>query len=209
MGKRNKLKAPKSEGATRAIVHDLIPIDVPKHVEGAVVEMDNALYEKISEVTKDDRGEWRSGERERVRVVISFKHDPVGRMFARGQIQEAEYKAASEFQGLHDQAQIGVIRALDPAKEYVDGGLMPDPLTDVQQRAIRRIRAVEGKIKNAHGVTGLAVFNAVLVDKVPVEAAARRFNAETRRQVEFWSLLFRQCLHTLGIEMGTIGVRCA
>lgn len=204
MAKKQKLKAPKVCAGSRAVVHDLIPLDVPKHVEGAVVEIDNALYDKIDEARQDERGEWRTGDRERVRVVISFKHDPVGRMFARGQIQEAEYKAARELQRLHDQAQIGVIRAMDPSKECVDGGLLPDPLTDVQQRAIRQIRAVERGLKMAHGTIGLSLINAVLVGKQTLEQAARDRGADTTRRIEFWCGLFHQCLHSLGIEMGTI-----
>src|SRR5262249_13324498 len=50
---------------------------------------------------------WRPPERPRSTVVINLREDPVGRMHARRQVDEAQYSAARAYQRLYDTATIG------------------------------------------------------------------------------------------------------
>lgn len=207
--KRRKLKkatdaAPKSAN----IIHDRLA-DIAMTQDIGIAEMPDPYA--IPEPSTRERagetpeGEWKTPERPRVRVIQSFRRDPIGRMFARHQIGDAEHQAARDFQDLHDDAQIGVIRSIDPAKEAVDGGALPDVLTDKQQSAIRRIRTVERAIKDRHGAQGLVVLNGVIVAKLTVEQVANSHGGPAAaKKVEFWRGLFRETLQTLGVEMGTI-----
>ena len=205
MAKKNKLKAPKEQLPKRGVVHDRRAIQVPAHADIAAVDIYDPfqIADGAQPVERNGVIEWVVPPADRITVVKSLKRDPIGKMHARKQIGDAEHDAACALQKLHDQAQLGVIKAMDPAKDYVDGGILPDPLTTLQAKARARIKAVEKRICQSHGAWGLSILNAVLIDKWPVEAAARARGAMSRREIEYWTGLFHQCLYSLGIEMGT------
>ena len=81
-----------------------------------------------------------------VEVIRSYRDDPLAGMRARGQIEEWQLMAGRRWQQLVDQAQIGGIKALDPSKDAVDGGRLPDPLTDHQAFALRELKAVDERL---------------------------------------------------------------
>lgn len=205
MGKRSKLKAPKEQPVKRGVTHDRRAIQLPAHAEIAAIDIPDPyqIVDGVERVEHNGIVEWVVPPSDKITVIKSFKRDPVGRMHARKQIGDAEYDAACALQKLHDQAQLGLIKAMDPAKDYVDGGILPDPLTALQAKARARIKSVETRIGKSHGTWGISILNAVLIDKWPVESAARARGAVTRRQIEYWVGLFHQCLYSLGLEMGT------
>ena len=81
-----------------------------------------------------------------VEVIRSYRDDPMAEMRTRGHIQEWQLLAGRRWQQLVDQAQIGGIKALDPGKDAVDGGRLPDPLTDHQAFALRELKAVDERL---------------------------------------------------------------
>lgn len=205
--KRKKLKT--AAISVRMVdVHDLVRADVPRGPDIEITEMRNPYVVSEDAVWDSARGEWTVPRRPPIRVIQSFKCDPIGKMFARKQIDEREHDAARRLQRLHDDAQIGVIRAVDPGREAVDGGSLPEVLTDRQQRAIRKIRLVERAICEKHGKQGLSVLNGVLIEKRTVDqfAAIYGYHPPSPKKIDYWRALFRECLHTLGAELGTISV---
>ena len=95
--------------------------------------------------------EWVPPRRPMMTVVRALREDPVGRMFARHQIDTAQYQAARAFQQAADQSTIGSIKSVDLEKTKVSGGLSPEPLTDGRRRAMARLRVAEERLSASRG----------------------------------------------------------
>src|SRR6516165_7348705 len=54
---------------------------------------------------------WTPPERPRSTVIVNLREDPIGRMHARRQVDEAQYSAARAYQRLYDCATIGKTRS--------------------------------------------------------------------------------------------------
>lgn len=130
-------------------------------------------------------------------VMRSTRDDPLGDMHARRQIDDAQYHAGREFQGHFEAAERGP-RAIDPSKEYVDGGLAPEPISEAQRRAGRQLAIAY----RALGQDGSAIVHDVLV-----HCRTRKQVAETRgvcgeRWEKYYGLRFQECLDCLAIVYG-------
>jgi hypothetical protein len=97
-------------------IHDRRSKDVLRNRHVSIIEVEDPY----------ERGEM---------IVVSrqLRGDPLGRLHAHGQIDQAQYNAGRAFQFDWETAERGA-RAIDPTKEAVDGGQMPEPITDGQAR---------------------------------------------------------------------------
>jgi hypothetical protein len=145
---------------------------------------------------------WRPPERPRSTVIVNLREDPIGRMHARRQVDEAQYSAARVYQRLYDCATIGNLSPADPSRIRVDGGKAPDPISASRMAAATRLRSVEGTLKDWHGHAGLSLTLCVLTGGKSVDKAARDFGASSEREARFWGLLFRKCLDVLAKALG-------
>src|SRR6516162_11681686 len=145
---------------------------------------------------------WTPPERPRSTIIVSLREDPIGRMHARRQVDEAQYSAARAYQRLYDTATIGNLSPADPSRIRVDGGKAPDPISAVRMAAATRLRSVEGTLKDWHGHAGLSLTRRVLTGGKSVDKAARDFGANSEREARFWGLLFRKCLDVLAKALG-------
>lgn len=130
-------------------------------------------------------------------VLRQLRGDPLGRLHAHRQIDEAQYHAGRAYQRDWELAERGA-RAIDPSKEAVDGGLLPEPLTDSQVAARKRlvqVRAVMGR-KAAYVVDLVVICGQSITAIVPVERQIYR------RQ---FAHLLRNGLDELAIEYGLAG----
>jgi hypothetical protein len=95
-------------------IHDRRSKDVLRNRHVSIIEVEDPY----------ERGEM---------IVVSrqLRGDPLGRLHAHGQIDQAQYNAGRAFQFDWETAERGA-RAIDPTKEAVDGGQMPEPITDGQ-----------------------------------------------------------------------------
>jgi hypothetical protein len=134
---------------------------------------------------------------EKISVLRQLRSDPLGRLHAHHQIDEAQYHGGRAFQFDFETAERGP-RAIDPGKEAVDGGMMPDPLSEARMAATDRLKDVYRKL----GLTGSAIINNVLVHGMTIESmcAARGENSEIARK--YLGRRFRECLDTLAIIYG-------
>jgi hypothetical protein len=105
---------------------------------------------------------WTPPRRPLVTVVRALRDDPLGRMFARHQIDQPQYLGGRSYQELIEVVQIGAMRSVDLGKTLVSGGRFSEPLTDSRQRAARRLRSVEGEVLTRHGTEGLSLARTVL-----------------------------------------------
>src|SRR5262249_15992033 len=135
-------------------------------------------------------------------VIVNLREDPMGRMHARHQVDDAQYRAARAYQRLYDSATIGNLSPADPARVRVDGRQRPDPISAARMAAAKRLRSVERTLTDWHGHAGLSLTRCVLTGVLTVDKTARDFGARTEHDRRFWGLLFRKCLDVLAKALG-------
>lgn len=138
---------------------------------------------------------------ERIQVLRSVRDDPVAGMHARGQVDDAQLAAARKWQALHEGAEIGSISAIDPGKEAVDGGRIPEPITDRQIKAIRGLAEADKRL----GHDGKALVMDILGRRIGIREAAEKRGEFTRSGWEYTGKRFRECLESLAILWGFAG----
>jgi hypothetical protein len=136
-----------------------------------------------------------------VTVIASLKEDPLGRMYARRQIDQPRFLAGRSYQECHDAAVIGAIRSVDLSRTKVSGGLPAEPLTDRQRKAAAKLRAIEARVEQRHGDVGIGLVRAVLAERRPLETA-RLAGASSASDIRSWCWLFRKCLDTIAVVTG-------
>jgi hypothetical protein len=165
-----------------AKVHDRRSQDLPRHAEVAAVEVDNPLAL--------DPGE-------KIVALRSIRNDPLGRLHSRRQIDEAQFQAGRAFQSDWEQAERGP-RAVDPTREYVDGGQCREPITESQRKAVLRLNRAEREL----GADGSALVHDVLVQGMTMEQVGLRRGLRTQRWNDYFSRRFRECLDRLALLYG-------
>lgn len=140
---------------------------------------------------------------DKITVLRQLRGDPLARLHSHHQIDEAQYHAGRCYQRDWEVAERGA-RAIDPTREAVDGGRMPEPMTDGQGRA--RIRLVE--IERALGRNMHKVAHAVLIEGLTMETLAlRMFNRAGARWENYYGRIFRDALEVLAVEYNLAGKR--
>ncbi len=143
------------------------------------------------------------GHPEEIATVVvrrALRDDPLGRLHARSQIGDAQYRAGRDWQALYEAAAVGgSIRSVDFLKEPVDGTpARPEPITERMQKAMRKLISLD----RALGIDGCAIIRDVLADRLSMEQVAARRGAVSRQLVEYFGKRFRECLTTLARELG-------
>ncbi len=112
-------------------------------------------------------------------------------------IDEAQYQAGRSFQNDFETAERGP-RAIDPSKEAVDGGLMPEPITEAQRRSAGQLAAVYKKL----GQDGSAIVHDVLVHNRTRKQVAESRGLTGKRWEEYYGMRFRECLDCMALIYG-------
>jgi hypothetical protein len=111
-------------------VHDRRSKDLPRNAEVAAVEVDDPLALEPGE---------------KIVTLRSIRNDPLGRLHSHRQIDEAQYQGGRAFQDDWEKAERGP-RAVDPTREYVDGGQAREPITERQRKAVLRLNRAEREL---------------------------------------------------------------
>ncbi|WP_461320814.1 DUF6456 domain-containing protein [Bradyrhizobium diazoefficiens] len=139
---------------------------------------------------------------EKIAVMRSLRNDPLAGLHSRQQIDEAQYTAGRYFQRDFEMAERGP-KAIDPSKEAVDGGMMPEPITESQQRAAQKL----AEVYRALGPDLSALLHDVLIGgMVRAQLAAKRGLAG-REWEEFFGRRFREGLDGAAVVYGLAQVR--
>ena len=173
--KRNKPYNP-------AKAHDRRSRDLPRHLEVATVEVDNPLALEPGE---------------KIVALRSIRNDPLGRLHSHRQISEAQYQGGRAFQHDWERAERGP-RAVDPTREYVDGGQMREPITEGQRKAVLRLNRAEREL----GADGSALVHDVLVHGVTMEQIGERRGLRTQRWKDYFGRRVCECLDRLALVYG-------
>lgn len=175
MHRGTALKYPKDK------VYDRLASDLPINTQWAPAVVDDP-YDRTS----------------KLKVLRSVRDDPLAGLHSRGQIDDAMLAAGRRWQTHHEHSEIGGIRAIDPAKEAVDGGKTPEPITDRQIDAFRELARAD----RALGQDGCALVRDILASRLSISQAAHRRGLIEQFEVRYIGRRFRECLDILAVLWG-------
>ena len=161
-------------------VHDRKTTDAPTSAHVAAVEVDDP-YEAGGKIV----------------TLRNLRDDPLGRLHDRHQIDEAQYLAGRAFQRDWERAEKGP-QAIDPSKEAVDGGCMPDPIDEGQTKALVRINGVMREL----GADGSSLVHDVLVHALTMERVTSKRGLSGVRWSDYFGKRFRECLDSMAVYYG-------
>jgi hypothetical protein len=165
-----------------AKVHDRRSRDLPHNAEVAAVEGDDPLALEPGE---------------KIVTLRSIRNDPLGRLHSHRQIDEAQYQGGRAFQNDWEKAERGP-RAVDPTREYVDGGLAREPITEGQRKAVQRLNRAEREL----GADGSALVHEILILGMTMDQVGQRRGLRTQRWHDYFARRFRECLDRLALMYG-------
>jgi hypothetical protein len=163
-------------------VHDRRSKDLPRNAEVAAVEVDDPLALEPGE---------------KIVTLRSLRNDPLSRLHSHRQIDEAQYQGGRAFQDDWEKAERGP-RAVDPTREYVDGGRAREPITERQRKAVLRLNRAEREL----GADGSALVHEVLILGMTMEQVGQRRGLRTQRWFDYFSRRLRECLDRLALIYG-------
>nr|WP_249794569.1 hypothetical protein [Bradyrhizobium sp. Oc8] len=163
-------------------LHDRRSRDLPFNAEFAEIEVDNPLA-----LDSD----------EKIVAMRSIRNDPLGRLHAHHQIDEAQYRGGRAYQNDWERAERGP-QAMDPTREYVDGTRSREPITESQCQAVLRLNRVEQEL----GTDGAALVHDVLVLGLTMDQIGQRRAVRTQRWNDYFARRFRECLDRLALVYG-------
>lgn len=175
-------RARRNKSYQLAGIYDRRSREKPFNAELAEVEVDNPLAL--------DAGE-------KIVAVRSVRGDPLGRLHAHHQIDEAQYRGGRAFQNDWERAERGP-QAVDPTREYVDGARSREPVTESQRQAVLRLNRVEHEL----GTDGAALVHDVLVLGLTMDQIGERRAVRTQRWNDYFARRFRECLDRLALVYG-------
>ena len=175
-------KAKRRKPYDPAKAHDRRARDLVRNAEVAAVEVDDPLGL--------DPGD-------KIVTLRSLRNDPLARLHSRRQIDEAQYQGGRSFQNDWEKAERGP-QAVDPSREYVDGGQFREPITEGQRKAVLRLNRIEREL----GADGSALVHEVLILGMTMEQIGQRRGLGTQRWLDYFAKRFCECLDRLAQAYG-------
>ena len=175
-------RAKRNKSYRIAKIHDRRSRDLPRNAEVAAVEVDDPLALEPGE---------------KIVTLRSIRNDPLGRMHTHRHVDEAQYQGGRAFQDDWEKAERGP-RAVDPTREYVDGGRAREPITESQRKAVLRLNRAEREL----GAVGSALVHEVLILGLTMEQIAQRRELRGQRWIDYFARRFRECLDRLALIYG-------
>lgn len=162
--------------------HDRRAHDLPRNAEVVPVEIDDPLALEPGE---------------KIIALRSVRSDPLGRLHAHKQLDDAQYRAGRAFQNDWERVERGP-QAIDPSREYVDGARGREPITEGQRQAVLRLNRAEREL----GADGAAITHDVLVHGLTMEQVGHKRGLESQRWNDYFARRFKECLDRLAVVYG-------
>jgi hypothetical protein len=175
-----RIKRKKQYQSTK--VHDRRSQNLPRNAEVAAVEVDDPLGLEPGD---------------KIVTLRSIRNDPLARLHSHHQIDEAQYRGGRAFQNDWERAERGP-RAVDPTREYVDGGQAREPITESQRKAVLRLNRAERDL----GADGSALVHEVLILGMTMEQVGQRRGLCSQRWKDYFARRFCECLDRLALIYG-------
>ncbi len=163
-------------------IHDRRSKDLPRNAEVAAVKIDDPLALEPGE---------------KIVALRSLRNDPLGKLHSHHQLDEAQYRGGRAFQDDWEKAERGP-RAVDPTREYVDGGRAREPITERQRKAVLRLNRAEREL----GADGSVLVHEVLILGMTIEQVGHRRGLTAQRWTDYFARRFRECLDRLALIYG-------
>ena len=181
-GVSNVARARRKKPHGAAKVHDRRSRDLLRNAEVAAVEVDDPLALEPGD---------------KIVTLRSIRNDPLARLHSHRQIDEAQYQGGRAFQNDWEKAERGP-RAVDPTREYVDGGQAREPITERQRKAVLRLNRAEREL----GSEGSTLVHEVLILGMTMEQIGQRRGLIAQRWKDYFARRFRECLDRLALIYG-------
>lgn len=175
-----RIKRKKLSGSAKA--HDRRSQDLPRNAEVAAIEVDDPLGLEPGD---------------KIVTLRSVRNDPLAKLHSHHQIDDAQYRAGRAFQHDWERAERGP-RAVDPTREYVDGGQPREPITEGQRRAVLRLNRAEREL----GSDGAALVHEFLILGITMEQVGLRRGLRTQRWKDYFARRACECLDRLALMYG-------
>jgi len=156
-------------------------------------EFNRGIASHLSAIEVDDPVEIGA----KLMVLRNTRNDPLAGMHSRKFINEAQYQAGRAFQNDFETAERGP-QAIDPGKEWVDGGRLPEPITERQQQATLKL----AEVHNALGLDGSAIVSDVLIHGIGISQLVSRRGYQGEHWRKYFGRRFNECLNTLAVVYG-------
>lgn len=135
---------------------------------------------------------------DKILVFRSLRTDPLAAMHDAGHVDEAQLHAGRRWQRAYELAEVGGATAIDPTREAVDGGRIPEPFTDEQREAVGEL----AKASRALGLEGESIVRDILGRRYTVSVAAAARGLISEPEKKYIGRRFRECLETLAVLYG-------
>lgn len=162
--------------------HDRRAHDLPRNADVIPVEIDDPLALEPGE---------------KIVALRSVRSDPLGRLHAHKQLDDAQYRAGRAFQNDWERAERGP-QAIDPSREHVDGARGREPVTEGQRQAVLRLNRAEREL----GADGAAITHDVLVHGLTMEQVGHKRGLASQRWNDYFARRFKECLDRLAVVYG-------
>ncbi|MGY3450960.1 DUF6456 domain-containing protein [Bradyrhizobium sp. USDA 4353] len=172
-----------------AKTHDRRAHDLPLNADVIPVEIDDPLALEPGE---------------KIVALRSVRGDPLGRLHAHKQLDDAQFRAGRAFQHDWERAERGP-QAIDPTREHVDGARGREPVTEGQRQAVLRLNRAEREL----GADGAAITHDVLVQGLTMEQVGHKRGFASQRWNDYFARRFKECLDRLAVVYGFASERVA
>ncbi|WP_257168623.1 DUF6456 domain-containing protein [Bradyrhizobium sp. SRS-191] len=162
--------------------HDRRAHDLPLNADVIPVEIDDPLALEPGE---------------KIVALRSVRSDPLGRLHAHKQLDDAQFRAGRAFQHDWERAERGP-QAIDPSREHVDGARGREPVTEGQRQAVLRLNRAEREL----GADGAAITHDVLVQGLTMEQVGHKRGFASQRWNDYFARRFKECLDRLAVVYG-------
>jgi hypothetical protein len=144
---------------------------------------------------------WTPPKRPLLTVITALRDDPLGRMFARRQIDSAQYQGGRAYQDLFVAAQLGHIGGMGEGTK-IDNFSGLQAINDRQRRAAQLLRRVDLKVALRLGTDGVSMIRSVLTYGKSIEQTAKERGAVVDREVRYFGFQFRRALDIVAMVLG-------
>lgn len=134
-----------------------------------------------------------------IEVTRAIRNDPLAGLLSRKMIDHAQFGAGRKWQAYYEAAGIGLVIAMDPLKEPVDGrGATRADFTDGQLYAFHKLK----ESRSFLGLEGYTIVRDVLGDGLQIVDVSKKRGFLSQLSVRYFGMRFRECLETIAQSWG-------